>query len=57
MGFMDKLKGLVRGRESQVKQGIDSASNAVEKKVGAKHAAKVDQAADKAKDAVDKLAR
>ena len=56
MGLMDKLKGLLRGRETQVKQGIDKASNAVESKVGDKHAAKVDQVAEKAKDAVDKLA-
>ena len=55
MGLMDKVKGLLKGREKQVKSGIDTVSNAVEKEVGPKHAAKVDAASDKAKEAVDKL--
>jgi len=57
MAFMDKLKGMVRGREKQVKQGIDKAADVVEKRVGAKNANKVDSVADRAKDAVDKLAK
>lgn len=56
MGLMDTLKGLVKGREKQVKQGIDTVSDQVEKRVGPKHAAKVDSMSDKAKDHVDKLA-
>ena len=56
MGIMDKLKGLLKGREKQVKSGIDTASNKIEEKVGPEHAAKVDNASDKVKDAVDKLA-
>lgn len=56
MGIVDKLKGLIRGREKQVKQGIDKAADTVSDKVGAKNAARVDQVADKAKGAVDKLA-
>ena len=56
MGLMDKLKGMLRGRETQVKQGIDKASNAVEGKAG-KHAGKVEQVAEQAKGAVDKLAK
>jgi hypothetical protein len=55
MGLMDTVKGLLKGREKQVKSGIDTASNAVEQKVGPKHADKVDAASDKAKDVVDKL--
>jgi hypothetical protein len=55
LGLMDKVKGLLKGREKQVKSGIDTASNAVEQKVGPKHADKVDAASDKAKEAVDKL--
>jgi hypothetical protein len=56
MGIMDKLKGLLKGREREVKQGIDTVSNKVEGAVGPKHAQKVDDISDKAKDAVDKLA-
>jgi hypothetical protein len=56
MGIMDKLKGLLKGREPEVKKGIDTVSNTVEDKVGPKHAQKVDDLSDKAKDAVDKLA-
>ncbi len=55
MSIMDKLKGLLKGRETQVKQGIDKASDVVEKKVGTEHADKVENVAEKAKDAVDQL--
>ena len=56
MGFMDKLKGLFKGRETQVKQGIDKASDVVESKVPEQHRDKVEDAAEKAKDVVDDLA-
>ena len=56
MGFMDKLKGLLKGREKQVKDGIEKVSNTVETKVPAEHRDKVDAAAEKAKDVVDDLA-
>jgi hypothetical protein len=56
MGFMDKIKGLFKGREKQVKSGIDTVSNKVEDKVGPQHADKVDDASQKAKEAVDKMA-
>jgi hypothetical protein len=55
MGFMDKVKGLLKGREKQAKSGIDTASNKVEEKVGPQHAAQVENVAEKAKDEVDKL--
>jgi hypothetical protein len=55
MGFMDTLKGLFRGKETQVKQGIDTASDAAQKAVPDQHDAKVDQVAEKAKDMVDDL--
>ena len=55
MGFMDTLKGLFRGKETQVKQGIDKASDATQKVVPDQHDAKVDQVAEKAKDMVDDL--
>lgn len=53
-GIMDRLKGLLKGREQQVKSGIDKASDVVEKRLP-KHAHKVENAAGKAKGAVDKL--
>jgi hypothetical protein len=56
MGFMDKLKGWLGGNKQQVDQGIDKTADAVKAKVPDQHDAKVDQAAEKAKDAVDKLA-
>ena len=55
MGLMDKVKGLLKGREKQVKSGIDTVSDQVEQRAGPKHAGKVDDISDKAKDAVDKL--
>ena len=54
MGILDKLKGLMKGREDQVKGGIDKVSDTLEKKVP-DHADKIDGVSDKAKDAVDKL--
>lgn len=55
MGFTDKVKGLLKGREQQVKQGIDKASDVAERKLGAQHASKIDGVAEKAKDFVDDL--
>ncbi len=55
MGLLDKIKGLIKGREKQIKQGIDKVADVVEKKVPDQHDAKIGQAADKAKDLVDKL--
>ena len=48
MGFMDKVKGLVKGRGEQIDDGIDD-------KTGGKHADKIDAAAEKAKEIVDKV--
>lgn len=53
MSIVDKLKGLLRGRETKVKSGIDKVSDTVEKRVGDKNAGKVENAAEKAKDAVE----
>ncbi len=55
MGLLDKIKSLLGGRKDQVKTGIDKGSDVVGTKVGAEHAAKVEDVADKAKDQVDKL--
>jgi hypothetical protein len=54
MGLMDKAKGLIKGREQQVKQGIDTVAGQVERRAG-KHAGKVSGVSQKAKQAVDSL--
>lgn len=60
MGLLDdakkKLGGLVEGKETQIKSGMDKAARTLEDKVGEKNAAKVEQVVDKAKEVVDKLA-
>jgi hypothetical protein len=55
MGLFDKVKGLAKGREAQIKQGIDKVADVVESKTPDQHDAKVEQAAEKAKGFVDKL--
>ena len=55
MGLLDKIKELLGGRKDQVKSGIDKGSDVIEKRVGDQHADKVEDVAEKAKDAVDKL--
>jgi hypothetical protein len=55
VGLMDKIKGLFKGREQQVKTGIDTAADTAKKAVPDQHDAKVDQVAEKAKDVVDDL--
>ena len=55
MGFMDTLKGLFKGKETQVKEGIDTASDAAQKVVPDQHDDKVEAVAEKAKDVVDDL--
>ena len=55
MGLLDKIKELLGGRKNQIKAGIDKGSGALEKRVNPERAAKVENVAEKAKDAVDKL--
>ncbi|MEZ5250242.1 MAG: antitoxin [Ilumatobacteraceae bacterium] len=55
MGLFDKVKGLTKGREQQIKQGIDKVADMAQKKAPDKHDGKIDQAATKAKGFVDKL--
>ncbi|MGH9272423.1 MAG: antitoxin [Ilumatobacteraceae bacterium] len=55
MGILDKVKGLFKGREEQIKGGIDKVSDTIEKKVPGQ-AQRIDDMSDKAKDAVDNLA-
>lgn len=55
MGIMDKLKDLVKGKGEQIDSTIDKAADLADDKTGGKHTDKIEQAADKAKDVVDKL--
>jgi MT0933-like antitoxin protein len=57
VGFMDKIKGLFKGKEPQVKSGIETAADTAKKAVPDQHDAKVDQVAEKAKDVVDDLSK
>lgn len=54
MGLLDTIKSKLGGNKAQVKQGIDKAADVVDDKAGA-HADKVQQAAEVAKDQIDKL--
>jgi hypothetical protein len=52
----DKVSGLLHGHEDQVKDGIDkAAAKAAESKLGTEHASQIEDVAEKAKDAIDKL--
>ena len=55
MGLLDKLKGLTKGHKKDINSGIDKVSDVVESKVPDQHDAKVESAAEKAKDAVEGL--
>ena len=55
MGILDKVKDLIGGNKKAAKDGVDKAAGAAKGVVGDKHEGKVDDVADKAKDAIDKL--
>ena len=55
MGIFDKAKKLVGKHEKEVKDGIDKVADVVEDKVPDKYDAKVGEAAEKAKDLIDKI--
>ena len=55
MGLLDKLKGLTKGHKKDINSGIDKVSDVVESKVPDQHDAKVESAAEKAKDVVEGL--
>lgn len=54
MGFLDKAKDLLKGREKQVGSAIDKVADLADERTGGKHTEKIDDAAEKAKDAVEK---
>ena len=62
MGFLDKLKGkagkaktAAAGHTDQIEDGIDKGAKLVDDKTGGKYTEKIEGAADKAKDVVEKL--
>lgn len=55
MGLMDKAKGLLQGKGDQAEDLIDKAAGMAKDRTGGKHADKIDSAAEKAKDVVDKI--
>jgi hypothetical protein len=55
MGILDKLKDLARGKGEQIDSAIDKAADFADDKTGGEHTDKIEQAAEKAKDVVDKL--
>lgn len=57
MRIIDRLRALLGDRKKGIKGGIDKAAKKAESKLGADNAKRVDSVADKAKDAVDKLAK
>ena len=55
MGLMDTLRNALKGKSKQVESGIDKVADVVDDKTGGQHTDKIDDAAEKAKDFVEKL--
>jgi hypothetical protein len=55
MSILDKAKGLIGTNRDKAKDGVDKGAGIVDKKTGGAHTDKIDTAADKAKDEIDKL--
>lgn len=55
MGLLDTIKKALKGKGKQIESGIDKVADVVDDKTGGKHTDKIDGAADKAKEIVDKL--
>ena len=54
MGIIDSIKSKLGGNKNQAKEAVDKAADVVDDKAG-EHADKVQQGAEMAKDAIDKL--
>jgi hypothetical protein len=54
VGIIDSIKSKLGGNKSQAKEAVDKAADVVDDKAG-EHADKVQQGAEMAKDAIDKL--
>ena len=55
MGLFDKVKGLISGNKKAIKGGVDKVSDVIQSKAPDSVDDKVDAAADKVKDVVDKI--
>jgi hypothetical protein len=55
MSILDKVKDLLKGKGEQIDSAIDKAADLADDKTGGKHTDKIESAADKAKEIVDKL--
>lgn len=55
MGLLDKLKGLIGGNKKAIKGAVDKAADVVESKTPDSVDDKVEAAAEKVKDVVDKV--
>lgn len=48
MSVLDKIKGVLKGHEAQVSQGVEKAGDLIDEKTGGKYASQVDMAQKKA---------
>jgi hypothetical protein len=55
MSILDKAKGLIGKNRDKAKDGVDKGAGFADKKTGGAHSDKIDSAADRAKDEIDKL--
>ncbi len=55
VGLLDSIKGLIKGNKKTIDEGIDKAAQMVQEKTPDQIDGAVKQAADAAKDAVDKI--
>ena len=56
VGILDKAKGLLRQNKDKAKGAVDKTADVIDDKTGGKHTDKIESGAEKAKDAIDKLA-
>lgn len=55
MGLFDKIKGLLSGNKKAVKDGVDKVADVIQSKAPDSVDDKVEMAADKVKDVIDKV--
>ena len=55
MGFLDKAKAALQGKSDEAAKALDKAGDLVDKQTKGKYSAKIDQAVDKASDALDDI--
>lgn len=55
MSILDRARHLVGKHDDKVKQGIEKTADVADDKTGGRYTEKIDTAADKTKDAIDKL--